>query len=242
MRRYIRIISSIVSLLFIMGCSGTVLLIDNVHHSNDRCDELIADIEARGIFIQNSTGLSNVYYLSKVDTTNGCIGVAYFLEWTNEFPDFGRFYNANCIGLALQILAPLIYTNWLYIPLTGGLQRILYGKRDIEGIWAEYSYSNEKIDSLTTISFETPGHNPANISQADIALFSKDNIPFIKIASWSHLFEKPIQENPAGHFKPIPFPADKWGEYRMNNKRAEIAKISFCNFEGDSHPASRCMR
>ena len=38
------------------------------------------------------------------------------------------------------------------------------------------------------------------------------------------------------HFIPIPFPLEKWQNYKMNNRRAEIAKNYFSIFPWDKLP------
>lgn len=215
-------------LFFNTSCSGTVLFIDDFLNNINNSPKIFTEIKNRGIFIQNPSALKNVYYLAKVDSLSNSVGVAYFLEWKNEYPDFGKTFETSSLGILSQIITPLFYTNWLYIPNSGGLQRVLYGKHDIEGIWVIYSLSNDSLNSLDFMTFELPGHKITHFSKSEgneeIHLVIKNNTPFVKVASWNHLFEQPNEQDNVQHFIPTPFPIEKWENYKMNNRRAEIAK------------------
>ena len=216
------------------NCSGTVLKINEHSNNPNNPQRVLDEIEKRGLYIQTPANLKNVFYLAKVDSLSNAIGVAFFLEWEDEFPDFGKTFKTNSFGILSQAIIPLFYTNWFYIPNSGGLQRILFGKHDLEGIWVKYSFSNGSLGSIDFLTFELPGHKIIHFSKSDnqnkIDLVSKNNSPFIKVASWNHLFEQPVEGGNVKHFIPIPFPLEKWKNYKMNNRRAEIAKNYFEQF------------
>ena len=217
--------------LLLVNCTGTYLNSEIPNY--DTNNNIFKQIENRSLFIENSNGLENIYYLVKIDSLNKSIGVAYFLDWKNEFPDFGTKYKSNSLDIFYQTIMPIFYTNWLYIPNTGGLQRILYGKHDIESIWAEYHFEDEKILSLKSLFFETKGHKKVYYSFNDtiqnIALVSKNNSPYVRVITWNHMLDKPTN-NEYIEYKPIYFSKNKWKEYSMNNQRAELAKNLFNNY------------
>ena len=188
---------------------------------------ILTEIEKHSLCIQNDYNLNNIYYLTAADSLRNSIGVAYFLDWNNEFPDFGKIYKTNFFDIIYQIFIPIFYTNWLYMPNTGGIQRILYGKHDIEGIWAVYSLKDEKIVSLKSLSFETRGHKLVHYSAEETInntkLVSKNNFPFINVITWNHMLGLP-NSNQYKEFKPIYFPEELWLEYNMDNNRAESVK------------------
>ena len=194
---------------------------------------ILNEIENHSLYIQNDYNLDNIYYLTALDSLNNSIGVAYFLDWINEFPDFGKIYKTNLFDIIHQIFIPIFYTNWLYIPNSGGMQRILYGKHDIEGIWAVYDLKDGKIETLKLLSFETNGHKAihysSNTSINNIKLVSKNNFPFVNIISWNHMIGTP-NSTEYKEFKPIYFSKDLWEEYRMDNNRSVLVKDLLKNF------------
>ena len=220
-------------LLFIFNCKGTSLNPEISNHDIKNKPDILNQIESRSLLIQNSDGLENVYYLAVEDSINNLLGVAYFLDWSNEFPDFGKNYKTSFLDIASQIFMPIVYTNWFYIPNSGGFQRILYGKHDIEGIWAVYSLKNGKISSLKSLDFETRGHKEMHYSDSsltnNISSVSNKNHPFIRIVTWNHMMDRPDSSKYI-EFYPIYFPNSKWKEYNMGNKRAEMTKKLFNNF------------
>ena len=219
-------------LLLLLNCAGTSLHSKISNHDKNN-NKILKQIENRSLFIENSNGLENIYYLATVDSLNKSIGVAYFLDWNNEFPDFGKNYESNFLGIVYQVIVPIFYTNWLYIPNTGGIQRILYGKHDIEGIWVVYHLEDENILSLKSLSFETRGHKEIHYTFSDtlknIELVSKNHHPYVKVITWNHMLDKP-SNNEYMEFNPIYFSSNKWEEYNMNKKRSEMVKILFNNF------------
>ena len=62
---------------------------------NDINEKILREIENHSLYIQNDYNLDNIYYLASIDSLNNSIGVAYFLDWKNEFPDFGKIYKTN---------------------------------------------------------------------------------------------------------------------------------------------------
>ena len=86
-------------LLFIFNCKGTSLNPEISNHDIKNKPDILNQIESRSLRIQNSDGLENVYYLAVEDSINNLLGVAYFLDWSNEFPDFGKIYETNSQGL-----------------------------------------------------------------------------------------------------------------------------------------------
>ena len=201
------------------------------HYGNN--NKILKQIENKSLFIENSNGLKNIYYLATIDSLNQSIGVAYFFDWENEFPDFGRNYESNFFEFIYQIIVPIFYTNWLYIPNTGGIHRILYGKHDIEGIWAIYDLENKNVLSLKSLSFETKGHKEVHYTFSDkiknIELVSQNNHPYVKVITWNHMFDKPTN-NDYMEFNPIYFSNNKWEEYNMNKKRSEMTKNLFMKY------------
>ena len=123
---------------------------------------------------------------------------------------------------------PIVYTNWFYIPNSGGIQRLLYGKHDIEGIWAVYNLKDGKISSLKSLDFETSQHKEVHYSNSsstnNISSVSNKNHPFIRIITWNHMIDRPDSSKYI-EFYPIYFPRSKWKEYNMDNKRAEMTKF-----------------
>jgi hypothetical protein len=194
---------------------------------------ILAEIENHSLYIQNDHNLDNIYYLTSIDSSNNSIGVAYFLDWINEFPDFGKIYKTSLFDIIYQAFIPILYTNWLYIPNSGGMQRILYGKHDIEGIWAVYDLKDDKIEKLKSLSFETAGHKTvhyySNTAINNIKLVSKNNFPFINIITWNHMIGAP-NNNKYKEFKPIYFSKELWEEYRMDNNRSVLVKNLLKNF------------
>lgn len=188
---------------------------------------ILTEIENHSLYIQNDYNLDNIFYLTVVDSSNNSIGVAYFLDWINEFPDFGKIYKTNLFDIIHQIFIPIFYTNWLYIPNTGGMQRILYGKHDIEAIWAVYDLKDGKIETLKSLSFETNGHKSVHYYSNDtinnIKLVSKNNFPFINIITWNHMIGLP-NSSEYKEFNPIYFPKELWKEYGMDKNRSVLAK------------------
>ncbi len=204
-----------------------------ISNHDENNNKLLKQIETRGLFIEKGNDLKDIYYLAAVDSLNKSIGVAYFLVWNNEFPDFGKNYESNFLEFCYQLIAPIFYTNWLYIPNTGGLQRILYGKHDIEGIWAIYNLEDAKILSLKSLSFETRGHRKTHYTVSDtlnnITMVSKNNKPYVKVITWNHMLDKPTN-NEYIEFNPIYFSSKKWKEYNMDNRRSEMVKMLFNKF------------
>tara|TARA_B100001142_G_scaffold57237_1_gene55986 strand:- start:324 stop:1001 length:678 start_codon:yes stop_codon:yes gene_type:complete len=203
--------------------------------SKNKIDQnILTEIENHSLYIQNDYNLDNIYYLTAIDSFSNSIGVAYFLDWNNEFPDFGKTYKTNFFDIIYQLFIPIFYTNWLYIPNTGGMQRILYGKHDIEGIWAIYDLKGGKIDSLRALSFETTGHKAVHYSSNNpinnTRLVSKNNCPFINIITWNHMLGLP-NSNQYKEFKPIYFSEELWLEYNMDNNRSELIKILLKKFK-----------
>jgi hypothetical protein len=210
------------------NCANADFTIEKFWDKPDKFPSVFAEIENRGVIINNPTGLQNVFYLAAVDPLNKTVGVAYFLIWDNEFPDFGRKYKVNFVERLSQFFLPFYYTNWLYLPNSGGLQYLLFGKGDVEGIWAVYSFEQDIIFTLDFLSFELPGHNPVHFTSSgdknNIRTVSQDNTPFVQIASWNHLFEPPDSCQKRQTFNPTWFPSEKWNEYNMDNNRADIVK------------------
>tara|TARA_B100000945_G_scaffold316188_1_gene316649 strand:+ start:1841 stop:2533 length:693 start_codon:yes stop_codon:yes gene_type:complete len=219
-------------LLLLYNCRGNPICLTISNQDLDNNDFLKL-IENKSLFIENSNGLENIYYLAKVDSIKKLIGVAYFLDWDNEFPDFGQNYESNFLEIIYQMIIPIFYTNWLYIPSSGGLQRILFGKHDVEGIWGVYNIEEEGILSLRSLYFETKGHKQVHYSFDDsvnnIGLVSRNNHPYLRVITWNHMLDKPIN-NEYMEYTPIYFPSNKWKEYNMNNQRAEMAKNFLKNF------------
>ncbi|MFP4418596.1 MAG: hypothetical protein ACLFSB_15125 [Chitinispirillaceae bacterium] len=121
-------------------------------------------------------------------------------------------------------------TRVFYLPFSLGLQRLLYGPADVEGIFAEYSLCNGHLDSLLFLAFEKPGHVRTSMSRTrDSALFAKcmhNNAPVLKIASWNHLFAVP-DDTSAQKLNVCKFDAHNWKRLRMHRPRASIVKEYF---------------
>ena len=210
------------------GCAtvGTVMVPEQLH---ERLPARIAQaIEAHGIHIAAPVRLSKVYYLARMDTAEQVVQVGYFLVWRGEFPDFGRRYPVSGREKIRQLTLPLYYTNWLYIPRSGGLQRRMFGRGDVEGIRVTYQLSDGELGELLRVSFERPGHRaftvPDSAGTRTLAEVIYKGVPCLQIASWNHMF-KPLDEGAERQAFPVqPFPEDQWERFSMDRRRAEIAK------------------
>lgn len=223
-----RLSTLLVVLTLGLGCAtvGTVMAPEDFH---DQLPLRIAeDIEARLIHIANPVGLEKVYYLGQVDTAEQVVRVGYFLVWPGEFPDFGRVYPVSKRERRRQIRLPLYYTNWLYIPRSGGLQRMMFGRGDVEGIGVTYALSDGELGMPVAVSFEMPGHKSVTVPDSVGTMLLGEvvyrNAPYLQMASWNHMF-KPPDEGVARQAFPVqPFPGEQWERFNMDRRRAEIAK------------------
>jgi hypothetical protein len=190
--------------------------------------QVARDIEARGIHIAQPDGLRDVYYLARVDTLEQVVQVGYFLVWPGEFPDFGRRYQVSRKDKRRQLALPLYYTNWLYLPRSGGLQRLMFGRGDVEGIAVIYSLSNGMLGIPLAVSFEMPGHRALTIPDSagnwSLRQVTEREAPSLQIASWNHMFKPPGEDVSMQAFPVRPFPMGEWERLNMNRRRAEIAK------------------
>ena len=214
-------------LLFI-GCAttGTSLV---PHQLHNRLPERIAEeIERRPIHIAQPDDLQHVYYLARVHPAGDRVFVGYFLEWPGEFPDFGRMYPVSRAERWRQLRIPLFYTNWLYLPKTGGLQRQMFGPGDVEGITVTYALVNDSLGQPLSIGFEMPGHKaltiPDSTDEWSIQEIVSGSAPFLQLASWNHMFSPPADGITSQTFHARPFPDQRWDRLKMNRRRAEIAK------------------
>jgi len=209
-------------------CQEPTILSEKIFEYQSDYQKIHGWIESQGLFIENSAKLENLFYLMNVDHENQVVHVGYFLDWENEFPDFGRTFKTTPKKILGQILLPLVYTNFLYIPNSGGLQQIQFGKHDVEGIYAKYSYDDSDLTELLELRFELPGHNEIIVPNEKLEItlddVSRDIVPWIKVASWNHLFAPPVKNDQTQKFKAKLFPKDKWQEYNMDRKRAEVGK------------------
>ena len=209
-------------------CQEPTILSDKVFEYQTDHQKIHGWIEDQGIFIENSAKLDNLFYLINVDPKKRVVHVGYFLDWKNEFPDFGRTFKTTPKKILGQFFLPLLYTNFLYIPNSGGFQQIQFGKHDVEGIYAKYSYDDSGLTELLELRFELPGHNEIKVpnQKLDITMddVSQDIIPWLKVASWNHLFAPPDKIGRTERFTAKLFPKEKWLEYNMDRKRAEVGK------------------
>ena len=223
-----KIIVLLLSLSSGIFCQEPTILSDMVFEYQTDHQKIHGWIEDQGIFIENSAKLDNLFYLMNVDSENRVLHVGYFLDWKNEFPDFGRTFKTTPKKILGQFFLPLVYTNFLYIPNSGGLQQIQFGKHDVEGIYAKYTYNNSGLTELLELRFELPGHNEIKVPNLKLEItmddVSQDMIPWLKVASWNHLFAPPDKIGRTERFTAKLFPKDKWLEYNMDRKRAEVGK------------------
>ena len=86
---------SMIRYLFILfltlSCSGTIITLNELS-SNSIIEQQIED---KGIYILNSYKVVDIYYLYNVDVHNTKVKVAYFVVWSDEFPDYGLKYKAT---------------------------------------------------------------------------------------------------------------------------------------------------
>ena len=106
----------------LIGCSG--LTIDIQYLQDNLPVQVTAEIEERGFHLARAGDLEAVYYLARVDSAAHQVRVGYFLVWPGEYPDFGNEYPARLGQVAIQLLTPLAYTSWLYLPGTGGCSTV----------------------------------------------------------------------------------------------------------------------
>ena len=210
-------------LFLTLSCSGTIITINELS-SNSRIEQLIED---KGIYILNSYKVVDIYYLYKVDVPNGKVKVAYFIVWSDEFPDYGFQYKTTTFDIFRQLCVPIIYTNWFYMPNSGGLQKIIYGEKDVEGIYAEYELKNSELGNLINLTYESIGHIPNHISDKEkLRLeYSNNTAPLLEVSSWNHRFKKADNADlDLVKFIPELFNNNMWMELEMNNRRAEKIK------------------
>ena len=224
--------TTLMLLVLSIGCATTGTMLEP-HQLHDQLPERIAEeIERRPIHLALPGDLQRVYYLARVDSAEGRVFVGYFLEWSGEFPDFGRKYPVSRAERWRQLRIPLFYTNWLYIPRTGGLQRRMFGPGDVEGIWVVYDLVYDlvgnRLGSLRSVAFEMPGHRAVTIPDSTSDWFIRDIVlegaPFLQLASWNHMFRPPDKGISSQAFYAQPFPTPQWHRLKMNRRRAEIAK------------------
>jgi len=189
-------------LLVNFGCSG--LIISSKYFYTDRQLGIYEQIEKRGIYLANPIGIKNVYYLAKIDSLTNNAHVGYFIEWEKEHPDFGTHYKTTLLGIMLQVIVPIFYTNWIYLPKSGGIVYLLYGKHDVEGIFAIYDCSENSLNKLKFIAFEFPNHKECQIPNEQSTIQIHDvainYAPFLEVASWNHRFRIPINKRRIQHF------------------------------------------
>lgn len=217
-------------MLLVLGtsCATTGTWLDPEQLHNQLPGGIVHDIEQRPVHIAQPDDLKNVYYLARVDTAEHRAFVGYFLEWQGEFPDFGRKYPISSAERRKQYRIPIFYTNWLYIPWTGGLQRRMFGPGDVEGITVTYELAGDSLGQPLSIGFEMPGHKAMTIPDSTDEWSVRDIVyggaPVLQLASWNHMFKPPEAGVSPQAFYPRPFPAEQWDRLKMNRRRAEIAK------------------
>ena len=219
---------SMIRYLFILfltlSCSGTIITLNELS-SNSIIEQQIED---KGVYILNSYKVVDIYYLYNVDVPNGKVKVAYFIVWSDEFPDFGLKYKTTIFDILKQLCVPIIYTNWFYMPYSGGLQKIIYGEKDVEGIYVEYGLKNSELGNLINLTYESIGHIPNHISDKEkLRLeYSNNTAPLLEVSSWNHRFKKAQNNDDLYIVKFIPelFNNNMWMELEMNNRRAEKIK------------------
>ncbi|MFC1619230.1 hypothetical protein ACFL45_04715 [Candidatus Neomarinimicrobiota bacterium] len=228
--------SMLVILALGTGCAttGTRLEPDQLHKRLP--GNIAQDIEQRLIHIVQPDKLQNVYYLARMDPTENRVFVGYFLEWSGEFPDFGRKYPISRTERWQQVRIPIFYTNWLYIPRSGGLQRRMFGPGDVEGITVAYELVGDSLGQLLAIGFEMPGHKamtiPDSTDEWSVQDVVSDGAPFLQLASWNHMFKPPAAGSSPQIFHVQPFPDREWSRLKMNRRRAEIAKRGLSDSTG----------
>ncbi|MFH1850905.1 MAG: hypothetical protein ABIA75_01030 [Candidatus Neomarinimicrobiota bacterium] len=224
-------IRKIILLLSVGGglfCQEPTILPESIFEYQADQAEIHRWVENQGIYIENPAWLENVYYLMNVEREKGVVHVGYFLDWENEFPDFGRRFKTTPVEIVKQFFLPLVYTNFLYIPNSGGIQQVQFGKHDVEGIYARYSFDDSGLTGLLELRFEIPEHKEINIPNYELKIeldaVSQDGIPWVRVASWNHLFLPPEKNDQTNRFKLKLFPKEIWQEYNMDRKRAEVGK------------------
>lgn len=222
------LVSVLAFLVLGTGCAttGTWLEPEQLHHRLP--DPIRRDIEQRPVHIAQPEDLQNVYYLARVDTAEHRAFVGYFLEWSGEFPDFGRKYPVSAAERRQQYRLPVFYTNWLYIPRTGGMQRRMFGPGDVEGITLTYELVGDSLSRPLSIGFEMPGHKaltiPDSTDEWSLLDVVSGDAPSLQMASWNHMFKPTDAGISSQAFYPRPFPTKQWDRLKMNRRRAEIAK------------------
>lgn len=213
---------------FCTFCAGTRLCsLETPMNSNP---EIRKEIEDNGLFFTTQEPVSAVYYLFTFNKELQELSVSYFVVWEQEYPDFGRSYSTNFMGKLAQVFVPLFYTNWLYLPKTGGMQRILYGKQDVEGIFAVFRYSHE-IETLKFCVFDSIGHNVIVRKYPE-----RNSHVCIKTISWNHMVNLETVCDYAFRVHPRYFDKTAWNRLNMNRRRAESAKRWFKRAGGSCEP------
>ena len=215
------------SAALLIGCSGVT--IDFQYLQDSLPPQVTAEIEERGFYLARAGDLEAVYYLALVDSAADQVRVGYFLVWPGEYPDFGNHYPARAGQVVIQLLTPLAYTNWLYLPGTGGLQRLLYGPGDVEGVAVLFTWEDRRLIRIESVGFEQPGHEAAVIPDPalpwSLADVTHNNAPSLVVASWNHLFLPPDTTSSPVRMEVSPFPPDEWRRLKMHRRRAEVAKL-----------------
>ncbi len=218
------------------GCAttGTRLEPDQLH--NQLPSNIAQDIEQRPIYIARPDNLQNVYYLARVDSMRNRAFVGYFLKWSGEFPDFGRKHTVSSAERRKQYRIPIFYTNWLYLPRTGGVQRQMFGPGDVEGITVTYELVGDSLGQPLSIGFEMPGHKtltvPDSTDEWSVHDIVSGDAPFLQLASWNHMFKPPEAGVSPQTIYVRPFPDRQWNRLKMNRRRAEIAKRGLSDSTG----------
>lgn len=211
----------------LIGCAGATIDIQSLQ--DNLPPQVIAEIEERGFHLARAGDLEQVYYLARVDSAAGQVRVGYFLVWPGEYPDFGSDYPAGPGQVAVQRMIPLAYTNWLYLPGTGGLQRLLYGPGDVEGVAVLFTRDDRWLGRIESVRFELPGHAAVVIPDPalpwTLADVTRNDGPSLRVASWNHLFLPPDTTADPVRLEVTPFPPDEWRRLKMHRRRAERAKL-----------------
>jgi hypothetical protein len=180
-----------------------------------------------GSSVESAGVLSDVLYYRAVASGPKQVTVGYFAFFSEERP-WGNNWLTWSVLPALAI--DLVYSRSLLV--APGLQRVLYGAGDVEGVAIEYDVVDDGTLRLRVARADDGSHRPVNLSRED-ALAIDPARPTFYTDVWSHqLGAKGVRSKSdlayvrcydAGSIHPLPDAVAR--AFRVDDERAPPAHV-----------------
>jgi hypothetical protein len=133
-----------------------------------------------GSSVASAGALSDVLYYRAVERPDGRIAVGYFAFFSEERP-WGNNWLTWSVVPALAV--DLVYSRALLV--APGLQRVLYGAGDVEGVGVVYEVGPDGSLRVDHAAADDGTHDPVELSAADALALDPDEPTFYSDV-WSH--------------------------------------------------------